>query len=512
MSRTQKSSRNLMFALISQVLIIGVKFFTRTALINTLGIEAVSINALLSEVVAMLSLAELGVGTAIVYNLYAPLAVGDHKKISQYMGLFKKAYQIVALLIFVIGIAFIPFLPKIINDLSYSMSYIRVIYMLFVVQTAGSYLFSYKTALLNADQKNYIFSIIYVSTKTVGAVVLIAVLYFTKSLIAFMCVNVIITLSINFIASLVVDKQYSYLGKHDILPVEERKEVFSNIKNIFIKSLSGKITTSTDNILISTLVSTVQVGYYSNYNIFFAMVYQLSLQFGGSINASMGNFLSTESSEKSAEMLKRMTFLFYLISACGILCLYAAITPFIKLWIGDEFLLEPIIVTICCFNSFLAFMRAPLWGIMNVSGLFKQDKNIAIVGSVANLIISIGIGLKFGMIGIFLGTIMSGLIQLFLKSNLLFREKFQLSPFSYYRMWVFGIISMMIQLWIVNNLADRIRFDNLIVELLLKLVMAVGIFAVVNFLLYFRTKEFAYALSLVKRFVGNKLLKKTIEK
>jgi len=383
-----------------------------------------------------------------------------------------------------------------VKDVSYTTGFIRVIYMLFVLQTAGSYLFSYKTALLHADQKNYIYSIIYISTRTVGAFLLVASLYLTGSLIVYLCINVTIILAINAIASMVVDRQYPYLNMKAVLPQEERKDVFDNVKNIFLKTVSGKITTSTDNILISTLVSTLQVGYYANYNIFFSLVFQLSIQFGGAITGSMGNYMATESKEKNADLLKRMTFLFYLISALGVLCLYGGITPFIKLWLGEEFLLEKLLVTILCYNSFLAFMRAPLWRIMNVSGLFKQDKNIAFIGTTANLIISITIGWFFGMIGIFLGTIISGLIQLLMKIRLLYKDRFHLSAAGYYKMWFLAMVSMVIQMTAMHYLGKMINFDHLLVQFVAQLCLGLVIFLTYNLIVYSRTKEFKYAFGL----------------
>ena len=156
MGRTEKSLRNFIFAVASQVITVALSFITRTCLIYCLGIEAVSINGLFTEVITALSLAELGVGSAIVYNLYKPLAEGDHQKVSQLMNLFRKAYRIIALATLVIGISLTPWLQFFIRDLSYDISYIRVIYLMFVFQSVVSYLFSYKLALLEADQNSYI--------------------------------------------------------------------------------------------------------------------------------------------------------------------------------------------------------------------------------------------------------------------------------------------------------------------------------------------------------------------
>ena len=158
MGRTEKSIRNFIFAVASQVVTVALSFITRTCLIHYLGIEAVSINGLFTEVITALSLAELGVSSAIVYNLYKPLSEGDHQKVSQLMNLFRKAYRIIALATLVIGVSLTPWIQFFIRDLSYDINYIRVIYLMFVFQSAVSYLFSYKIALMEADQNAYIFT------------------------------------------------------------------------------------------------------------------------------------------------------------------------------------------------------------------------------------------------------------------------------------------------------------------------------------------------------------------
>ena len=190
-----------------------------------------------------------------------------------------------------------------------------------------------------------------------------------------------------------------------MLPAGERKQVFANIKNIFIRTLSGKITNSTDNILISTLVSTLQVGLYSNYSLFITVMKQLSVQLIGGITGSLGNLMVTETGEHCSRTLKRMTFIFYVIGSVMTLGYLACLSPVIQIWIGDSYVMAQSIVFVCCIVMFLEFVSRPLWEIMTVSGLFEKDRNISIAGSVINLIVSIILGIKIGICGIFIGTI-----------------------------------------------------------------------------------------------------------
>ena len=173
MGRTEKSIRNVKFALMAQIVTIVLSFVTRTCLVRILGIEAVSLNGLFTQVITAISLAEMGVGTAIIYNLYKPLAEGDHEKVSQLMNLFRTAYWIIGAATMVIGIVLIPWLPRLITDISLDISYIRIVYLMFIFQSAVSYLFSYKIALLQADQHGFVYTRIYTAFNLIGTILIL---------------------------------------------------------------------------------------------------------------------------------------------------------------------------------------------------------------------------------------------------------------------------------------------------------------------------------------------------
>ena len=496
--RTKKSIQNIFFALIAQFCTTLCAFVIRTALIKILGNQVVSLNGLFTEVIAMLSLAEMGVGSAIVYNLYKPLADKDYHKVSQLMNLFEKAYRIIAGASFLIGCLLIPWIHYLVNEIDYSDNYIRLVYFLFVVQTSVSYLFAYKISLLNADQKKYINSIVNTLVRVLSTGVLLLVLELTNDYIVFLGFNIFFTILSNFITSLIVDKNYTYLSKREILPKEERLKVFTNIKDIFIKTISSKITNSTDNILISTLVGTLQVGYYSNYAMFFNVVRQLEAQFGAGIAGSVGDLLTGTNHKHSIEVLKRLTFIFYLCASCGMVCLYSVLSPFITLWLGGEYILDGYIVAISCYVVFFEFAKLPLWRYLEVSGLFKQDRNISILGSVINLFVSIILGLRVGIAGIFIGTLFTFIIQLVLKIRLLYRDFFHESPRDYYFYWIKLSILMIIQMFVVNIVLQKLNISNLYLKVILFGLIG-GMAAVIsNILVFMSTPEFRYTIGLIR--------------
>lgn len=495
--RTEKSIKNIATAMIVQVITLLLSFITRTLLVKSLGVESVSLNGLFTEVISMLSLTELGVGSAIIYNLYKPLAEGNEEKICQLMRLFKIAYRIISLATFVIGCSLIPVINLLVKDISYSDNYVRIVYFLFVIQTSSSYLFSYKISLLNADQRKFIHSIIHVIVKCICTGVSAIVLFTTYNFILYLIVVIIFNFLTNVIASIVVDRLYPYLKKdYGKLSKKESIKVFTNIKHLFVKNVSAKITNSTDNILISSIVGILTVGIYTNYSMIFSAVKQFSVQISGALAGSLGNLFAVEKGQHCANVLSRLTYIFFLLSNTLSVCLYCCITPFVSVWLGDDWLLGNTTVLICSVNMFIDFAKIPLWQSLEVSGLFKQDKNISIIGSVANLIVSIVLGIKWGILGIFTGTFVTYAIQIILKIKLLYKEFFKISSIDYYiRCFVYFALTvseMFLSKFICNQI---VPFEG-IFKFLVCAFIGIVVPLLINIPLFIRTKEFYYLKSL----------------
>jgi O-antigen/teichoic acid export membrane protein len=503
MSRTDKSIKNILFAITMQGITILSAFIIRTVITKELGLQIVSINGLFTEVISALSLTELGVGSAIVFNMYKPLADGDTHKVCQLMKLFQKAYYAIAGITLGIGLLICPFIHLIIKSVDYSIGYIQLIYILFVIQLSVSYLFSYKASLLNADQNNHIYSKIIMLFKVIVSVVQIVLLYSLHNYVVFLLVSIIFSLLQNIIMSIIVSRLYPYLQqKVEKLTHDETKFIFANIKNLFVKTLSGKITNSTDNILISILVNTLQVGIYTQYTLILGVFRSLSDQivYNG-LKASIGNLLVTEENEKCSVVLKRMTYFFYLFASFSCVGIFVSVTPFIKAWLSDQYLLSTSIIFICCVNLFVEITFKPLWAMLEVSGLFREDKYISIIGSLINLILSIILGLRIGMLGIFIGTLSTYLIQMILKVRLFYYKRLELSPARYYLYLISMMVGLLLQIGISYYLCSFITLDKPLLQFLLNSLISVVVVTIFNFLLTRKTKEYSYLVNLLKRYI-----------
>mgnify|MGYP005909985117 FL=1 len=497
--RTEKSIRNIVYGEVNVILTVLLSMVTRTALVRILGLSAVSLNGLFTEVIAVLSLAELGVGSAITYNLYKPLAGQDEQKLTQLMWFYKSAYRLIAGFILAAGLCFLPFVSCLIRNAEYDMGYLRLVYVIFLLKTVSSYFFSYKRTLLDADQKMYLISAANTLFRFITVASNLAVLMLTHNFIAYLLSDVGVTLANNVAIAHIADRQYPFLKKRDRLPQEEKKKIFANMKHLFIGTLSGKITNSTDNILISVLVGTLQVGLYSNYSLIISNVRKILLLIPDAAAGSIGNLAVSESRERCHQVLCRMTFIIYLVTTFCSACILCMSDPFVEILFGRKYLMDDILQYSFVVNFFYFVVREPLWRMMMVSGLFAKDKNISILGSSINLVVSIVLGLKWGILGIMLGTTCTLIIQIILKTRLLYREFLYLDAAHY--QWLLIKISaaafagLYISKVLCHMMIPASPYGRLWVYFMVACIVSVSL----NVVLFYRTEEFSYCRNLAVR-------------
>ena len=503
-SRVNNSKRNVSYGIIVTILGTLVSFANRTAFVKCLGVSYLGLNGLFGEVLAMLSLAELGVGMAINYSLYKPIHEHDYTRINQLMSLFRKTYNFVAIFIFGIGLILLPFVHLFVNGIDFSLSYIRLVFFLFLVSTSVSYLFSYNTSFLNAAQKQYIVSLTSALLNVSFAVFNIILLVLYHNYVLTLILMIIQTLTANIIVTIYVKKKYSFITYNDDLSLEDRKKIFIDIKNIFIKKVSGVITSSTTNVLISTLVSTIQVGYYSNYSVLIGVVRTLNRQFASGIKASIGDLTATETPERCILVLNRLTFMFFMFSLVISSLLISVISDFIILWLGEGYVMSKMIVYVIVLNLFIEICCEPLWQFLEVSGLFKQDRNIAILGSSINILIAVWLGQAIGIVGIFCGTLSTQIIQLFLKSKLIYDRMFYSSVWGYWCLWFKLLLTFIICVLIQYYLNMHIETQMPIINFVLKALSTFFVSLTILFITFHNSPEYVYCINFVKEIVKNR--------
>lgn len=429
MSRRSSTINNIKYGFLLQLLTQLIGFVNRSLFIHFLGKEYLGVSGLFSSVLSILSLAELGIGSAIVFNLYKPLAENDEKKISQYMNFYKAAYRIVGISILLLGLVTLPFIQHLISD-TLEVGNVYVIYFLFLLNTVSSYFFSYKRSLVIADQKEYINSINKQIFVFVHLIVDSVVLIFTQNYYLYLSLRIVVTLLSNIAISIKVNRLYPFMGDYSNskLSTEEIGSVRSHIKAMFMHSIGSVAVLSTTNLVISVFVSTIIVGLYSNYILITGILAMILTVIFNSATASIGNLHASSDAESVHVVFRRLYFLNGLIVSVFSVCLYILMDGFIVMWIGDEYLIGKVTSILIVVNFYLMNSRRIVTIFKNTKGLFYNDRYRPLIEAGLNVCLSILFVKLMGLPGIFLATaICTILVSIWVEPMILYRHCFNQS-------------------------------------------------------------------------------------
>ena len=298
--RLKSAIKNSFFGVLGQAVLIVVGFFCQRTMNLLLGAELVGMNGVISNVIAILSVSELGIATAVVYNLYSAIAGRDEKRIAGLMNLYRKAYLIFALVIFGLGMGVMPFIHHIMNETAFSQGYIRRLFFLWLVRTVLSYLLSYKRSILIADQREYLVSITALVVNVLNYSLTIVILQLSGNYMWALAVNIVIEAVSNLWIAAYVNRKYPFLKRLRKAPLEHTivERVMDNIKNIFVTRLFTKLLLSTDKIIVSGMITTVTAGLYSNYCLVTQSVVNIMVALSGALKPALGNLFLEEDKEK----------------------------------------------------------------------------------------------------------------------------------------------------------------------------------------------------------------------
>lgn len=500
--RTKKSIINTCVAIGSQLIIILLGFVSRRVLIYNVGVEYLGINGLMTNILTIFSLAESGIGMAIGYALYKPLAENDIEKIKSLMRFFKITYRILALLTAIVGLIFFPFLPiflkgNTIEDAS-------IIYFMFLFSSVVSYLWVYKTTLNSSDQNKYLYTIANTITQIVVLILKIFILYVTKNYILFLSIDIGTTLLKNMIFSKVVDHRYPYLKDKQVLPLdrETKKGLFTNIKALFIGKLGYILSQCSDNLVISSVVNVTAVGLYSNYTILVAAVTGFVTTFSNGVTASLGNLIASETKEYTYVVYKKIDFINYWLYTFTSICLLCLIEPFITIWLGNAFILSKSILVLSVLIYFLKGINSALDIAKNAAGLFQPDRYVPAIEAIFNLAISIYLARQFGVTGVLVGTLLSFIACSFWYKPLIVYKYVFGKELKHYIIWegkkILIAFSLAAVLYVAQSL---ISLENGFLNFLVK-AFFVGILSnLALFILFYKTEEGKYIRQMAYGFV-----------
>lgn len=508
----KNSIKNIQYAVVGQVIALLVKFLARLVFVRILSVEYLGIDGLFSNILSVLSLAELGVGTAIVYSLYKPIAEDDVEKIKSLMALFKKTYQAIGLIITILGLLITPFLQYLIKEMP-DVDYIRFIFIMFVINSSISYFYSYKRFLIIANQKKYIATIYRYTVFIVMNLLQILILVLTGNYILFLLVEIFSTFIENVLISRKADQLYPYLQEKNIalLDKKEMMTIKKNVKALIFHQVGGVIVLGTDNLLISIFVGIVAVGTYSNYLL---VITSLTIIYGlvfDSMTASVGNLGITQSKEKNNDIFELVNFMAFWIYGFSAIALWNLVNPFIELWLGRQFLFDIGIVTVLVINFYLSGMRNSVRVFRYAYGLHWYDRYKPLAESAINILVSVVLLQYFGVVGVFLGTMISTLTTSFwVEPLVLYRHGLKISVKAYFidylRYTLLTIVAALPTVFLCS-LFKETNLWSFVAKLLICLLLPNLIF----FIFFRKNTNFIAFIGIGKKLIRDKLLKRKKE-
>ena len=495
--RTKNSIRNIVVALCSNIIVIVLNFLTQKYLIQRLGIEYSGLNSVLSNVISMLSITELGIGTAIIYHLYKPIALDDIPLIKSLMSLYKKAYRVIAGIILILGIASLPLIHLFIDSSNIKES-IYIIYILFVLDSSISYLASYKRSLVYANQKNRYIDLIHIGYTIGMNVSQILILFFTNNFILYLSIKVVFRIIENIAISIVATKLYPYLNDKNISKLDNdiKNDIIKKVKAQVMHSVGGYIVLGTDNIIISYFFGLAIAGIYGNYIMIINAVGVLLSQVFTALTASIGNLLVENDKDKNYIVFKRIFFINFIIYSLAAIVMYFAINDLILIWLKNvDYLFSNSIVLCLCINFYMQGMRRTMQAFASGAGICYENRFVPIVEAIINIIASIILLSLFGVIGVVLGTIISTFVLHFYSfPKYIYKPLFNRKGYRYcleFLYYTFLSVIGFVLLYFFNSFS----ISNLYLQLLLHL--CTGLILLIFYVIIFiKNNEFKFYVEL----------------
>jgi O-antigen/teichoic acid export membrane protein len=491
-SRTSNIIRSTVYGIGGYIVTYLFSFITRTVFILTLGQIYLGVQGLFSSILSFLALTELGLGSAIMFSLYKPIADNDTEKIKSLMEYYKKAYRIIGLLVLVFGLILIPFLDFFINEPLDIPESLEIIYLLYLLNSVLSYFLIYKQSLIRAYQKTHIVSLYTNIFTIVRDITQIVCLLTFKSFIPTLIIIVFFTFISNVALSLKADKMYPYAKntKGYKLDKHTRIDITTKIKSMFLYRIGAYVVIGTDNILISKFFGVIYVGLYSNYYILIALVKTLTGFFTTAVTPSLGNIISTSDVKSVRKVFEELNFMiFWLYSFCSV-CLYILLNPFITIWLGNDYLLSENIVILIVINFYIYGIHQNMLIFRNALGLYVQAKWKPIAEAIVNLIASLILIDYFGLAGVFLGTMVSFLTTaLWIEPVVLFKHYLGKGVSKYFVEYIYFALTTVISSIIIKYITDTIN-NHSILTWVVKLIICLIVHNLIIIIIYRKTNAY----------------------
>ena len=488
--RRKRSILNIFGSLGSYSVSVIFNFLTQMYIVKLLGVEYSGINGLFTNILTMLSIAELGIGITIIYKLYDPIAKKDTEGIKAWLNFYKICYRVVAISVLVVGLLVTPFITMIVGKTAIRES-IKILYIISLLDTVLSYCMTYKRSLIYADQKNYIINIVHIGYTVFMNTTQIFVLFVLKDYTVFLLIKLVYRLLENIILNVYANKNYPYIKeKPQEITKTEKRDVFDRVRSMILQKISYVFNKGIDSVVITSMLGLSVSGYYANYNLIVSSITAIIFQIVSSMTASVGNLLTERNHEKSYSVYKKINMLDSLLTAFGVCGFISVINDFITLWIGSKYILNSFIVVSFGIFIYSDSIRRTMTLFKDSAGICKEDKYNYLVMALINLVCSVVLCKFIGMSGVILGTAISYIyLILYSYPKYIFKPIFQKKAILYYMengKYLLMIVVSSLMSYYVTSMVD---VRSLIFQIVLKGILSILIVMVCFIIFFFKSEE-----------------------
>ena len=502
--RAKNIGKNSFVSVFAQALIILAGFFSQRVINLKLGTELVGLNGVASNVIAIFSVTELGLSTAIVFHLYRAMAEGAEKKQAALMNLYRRAYYVVAGAIAILGFSFLPFVHLFLRENHFSLSYVRLIYGLWLVKTILGYLLSYKRSIVIADQREYVASLATMAVSILNYVSVIVIVMIWGNYEWALGIGIMFEAIVNIGLAIYVDKTWPYLKKYRKEKVDGGlvSSVFADVRNLFVTRIAQKLLGCTDNLITSSFISLSVVGFYSNYCLITQSLINVMQALSGALQPTIGNLIVEGDKKRDGDLLQTFTFVYFLLGAVILSGVTALASLFVGgIWLGEEFVLPSVTVMLIAFNCLLYVLVLPVGTFVSAGGLFQPEKRVAMTAAIVNLVLSLALVRPMGLNGVLLGTLVAYVILFLGKSFAFYHFYMEKSMGSYVLQMAQYVVLSVGEALLCAFLTGKICQGFSILSFILAGMLCVALPSGINLLLYFRSARFQASLRFLEKYL-----------
>ena len=424
--------------------------------------------------------------------MYKPAKENDQAMMGKLIGIYKKAYTAIAITVGIIGLVLSFFWEYIVSEPPHIPESMQVIFLLYIINNVASYLLAYKKSILIAYQDNYIISYVSQATSILQQLLQMAILLTTHQYYLYLMVQIGCTVLNNIVVAVVVKIRYPWLSGYanEKLPQSVSNSIFENVKALSISKIAGVISNGSDNIIISKLLGLASVGLVSNYTMIINAANSVLWSGLSNITSSFGNFNVDSTIERKRSLFNEIYLCSYWLYGFLTVCIVTLINPFIELWIGSEYLIPQNVVIALILNTYVSGVNFPIYTYQTTLGMYKKMKYSYVMFGVSNVILSIILGLKIGLVGIYLATSISRICTSELAGGYyVYHDGLELSPWKYAIKYIISFVFLIINILISSFAVSMVEISG-ILGFSIKLIVCVCVCNIFYGIVFSKTEEY----------------------